>query len=123
MRKVVVWDCINEKPIVSLTNHLDFGATTIASISKDRWQIQLFFKALKQNLKAKPFVGTRENDLYIQIWTALIAMLMVKFLQFKSKFGWSFSNLMAFLRWNLVTFRPLWEWIDSPWLVGDFFEA
>lgn len=117
MRKVVVWDSVNEKPIVLLTNHLDFGATTISSIYKDRWQIELFFKALKQNLKVKTFVGTSENALYIQIWTALIAMLMVKFLQFKSKFGWSLSNLVAFLRWNLFTYRPLWEWIDSPFEV------
>ncbi|CAB1061144.1 Transposase, GSU2180 family, partial [Olavius sp. associated proteobacterium Delta 1] len=65
-------------------NHLDFGATTVAAIYKDRWQIEIFFKALKQNLKAKTFVGTSENALYIQIWTALIAMLLIKFLQFKS---------------------------------------
>jgi hypothetical protein len=114
MRKVVVWDPLNEQQIVLLTNHLEFGATTISAIYKDRWQIELFFKALKQNLKVKTFVGTSENALYIQIWTALIAMLMIKYLQFKSKFGWSLSNLVAFLRWNLFTYRNLWEWIDSP---------
>jgi len=114
MRKVVVWDDVNQQQIVLLTNHLEFGATTISAIYKDRWQIELFFKALKQNLKVKTFVGTSENALYIQIWTALIAMLMIKFLQFKSKFGWSLSNLVAFLRWNLFTYRDLWEWIDSP---------
>lgn len=114
MRKVVVWDKVNNQPIVLLTNHLEFGATTISAIYKDRWQIELFFKALKQNLKVKTFVGTSENALCIQIWTALIAMLMVKYLQFKSKFGWSLSNLVAFLRWNLFTYRDLWEWIDSP---------
>jgi hypothetical protein len=59
-------------------------------------------------------VGTSENALYIQIWTALIAMLLIKFLQFKAKFGWSLSNLVAFLRWNLFTYRDLWEWIDKP---------
>ena len=75
---------------------------------------QLFFKALKQNLKVKTFVGTSENALYIQIWTALIAMLLIKYLQFKSKFNWSLSNLVAFLRWNLFTYRDLWEWIDKP---------
>jgi hypothetical protein len=114
LRKVVVWDNINNCEIVLLTNHLDFGATTISSIYKDRWQIELFFKALKQNLKVKTFVGTSENALYIQIWTALIAMLLIKFLQFKSRFGWSLSNLVAFLRWNLFTYRNLWEWIDNP---------
>ena len=100
-----------------LTNHLEFGATAISAIYKDRWQIELFFKALKQNLKMKTFVGTSENALYIQIWTALIAMFMVKFLQFKSRFGWSLSNLVAFLRWNLFTYRNLWEWIYSPFEV------
>ncbi|MEZ4568321.1 MAG: IS4 family transposase [Desulfobacterales bacterium] len=114
MRKVVAWDKVNQQEIVLLTNHLDFGATTISAIYKDRWQIELFFKALKQNLKVKTFVGTSENALYIQIWTALIAILLVKFLQFKAKFGWSLSNLVAFLRWNLFTYRNLWDWIDSP---------
>jgi hypothetical protein len=117
MRKIVVWDPVNEEEIVLLTNHLKFGATTIAAIYKDRWQIELFFKALKQNLKVKTFVGTTPNALYIQIWTALIAMLMIKFLQFKSTFGWSLSNLVAFLRWNLFTHRPLWEWINHPFEV------
>jgi hypothetical protein len=114
LRRVVVWDKEKQRKIVLLTNHLRFGSTTISAIYKDRWQIELFFKALKQNLKVKTFVGTSENALYIQIWTALIAMLLIKYLQFKSKFGWSLSNLVAFLRWNLFTYRDLWEWIDNP---------
>lgn len=114
LRKVVVWDKQQNREIVLLTNHLEFGATTISEIYKDRWQIELFFKALKQNLKVKTFVGTSENALYIQIWTALIAMLLIKLLQFKSKLNWSLSNLVAFLRWNLFTYRDLWEWIDNP---------
>jgi hypothetical protein len=117
LRRVVVWDKENEREIVLLTNHLKFGANTIAAIYKDRWQIELFFKVLKQNLKVKTFVGTTENALYIQIWTALIAMLLIKYLQFKSKFGWALSNLVAFLRWNLFTYRDLWEWIDNPFLI------
>ena len=64
--------------------------------------------------KVKTFVGTTENALYMQIWTALIAILLIKYLLFKSKFGWSLSNLIAFLRWNLFTYRDLWEWFDSP---------
>ena len=114
LRKVTVWDKEQDREIILLTNHLEFGATTISQIYKDRWQIELFFKALKQNLKVKTFVGTTENALYIQIWTALIAMLLIKLLQFKSKFKWSLSNLVAFLRWNLFTYRNLWDWIDSP---------
>lgn len=114
LRKVSVWDKEQEREIILLTNHLKFGATTISAIYKDRWQIELFFKALKQNLKVKTFVGTSENALFIQIWTALIAMLLIKFLKFKSSFEWSLSNLVAFLRWNLFTYRDLWEWIDKP---------
>jgi hypothetical protein len=114
LRRVVVWDEEEEREIVLLTNHLELGASTISAIYKDRWQIELFFKALKQNLKVKTFVGTSENALYIQIWTALIAMLLIKYLQFKSKFGWSLSNLVALLRWNLFTYRDLWQWIDQP---------
>jgi len=114
LRRVVVWDKDENREIVLLTNHLEFGATTISGIYKDRWQIELFFKALKQNLKVKTFVGTTENALYIQIWTALIAILLIKYLQFKSKFRWSLSNLVAFLRWNLFTYRDLWDWIDNP---------
>jgi len=114
LRRVVVWDSENECEIALLTNHLKFGANTIAAIYKDRWQIEIFFKALKQNLKIKTFVGTSENALHIQIWTALIAILLIKYLQFKSKFGWSLSNLVAFLRWNLFTYRDLWEWIEHP---------
>ena len=114
LRKVIVWDSKNQEEIVLLTNHLEFGATTISAIYKDRWQIELFFKALKQNLKVKTFVGTSENALYIQIWTALIAILLIKFLQFKSQLGWSLSNLVALLRWNLFTYRHLWDWINAP---------
>lgn len=114
LRRIEVWDAVNQKVIVLLTNHLEFGASTISAIYKDRWQIELFFKAIKQNLKIKTFVGTSENALYIQIWTALIAMLLIKYLQLKSKFGWSLSNLVAFLRWNLFTYRGLWEWLDKP---------
>ncbi len=100
--------------LVFLTNHLNFGPTTIAAIYKDRWQIELFFKALKQNLKIKTFVGTSANALKIQVWTALIAMLILKYLQLKATFGWSLSNLVALLRMNLFTHRDLWAWIDAP---------
>jgi hypothetical protein len=114
LRRVVVWDKEENREIVLLTNHLEFGATTISDIYKDRWQIELFFKALKQNLKVKTFIGTSENALRIQIWTALIAMLMIKYLKFISKIARALSNLVAFLRWNLFTYRNLQDWIDDP---------
>lgn len=114
LRRVVVWDEDNEREIVLLTNHLEFGATTIAAIYKQRWQIELFFKALKQNLKIRTFVGTNENALRIQIWTALIAMLLLKWLHYLSKAQWSFSNLASMLRFNLFTYRDLTDWLNEP---------
>jgi hypothetical protein len=114
LRRIVVWDGDNEREIVLLTNHLHFGATTVADIYKERWQIELFFKALKQNLRVKSFVGTSENALRIQIWTALIAMLLLKWLHHLSKAGWSLSNLAAMLRLNLFTYRHLRDWLDDP---------
>ncbi len=114
LRRIVVWDAENGREIVLLTNHLDFGATTIADIYKERWQIELFFKALKQNLKVRSFVGTTENALRIQIWTALIAMLLLKWLHHLSKARWSFANLASMLRLNLFTYRNLRDWLDDP---------
>ncbi|MEC4685116.1 MAG: IS4 family transposase [Nitrospirota bacterium] len=70
LRRIEVWDEENKQVIVLLTNHHEFGSTTIASIYKDRWQIEIFFKTIKQNLKIKTFVGTSANALMIQIWTA-----------------------------------------------------
>jgi IS4 transposase len=84
--------------LVFLTNQLEFGATTISAIYKDRWQMEIFFKALKQNLKIETFVGTSANAVKIQIWTALIAMLILRSLQLRSQFHWSLSNLVSLLR-------------------------
>ena len=114
LRRVVVRDEKMQRDIVLLTNHLDFGATTIADIYKERWQIELFFKAVKQNLKVKTFVGTSENALRIQIWTALIAMLLLKWLHHLSKAAWSLSNLASMLRLNLFTYRDLSAWLNDP---------
>jgi len=114
LRRVVVWDEINGRAIVLLTNHFGFGATTIANIYKDRWEIELFFKALKQNLKIKSFVGTSENALRIQIWTALLAMLLLKWLHHLSQAHWSLSNLATMLRLNLFTYRDLRAWLKDP---------
>lgn len=113
-RRVVVWDPVGKRQIVILTNNLKLAASTIAAIYKQRWQIELFFKALKQNFKIKTFVGTSANAVRIQIWTALIAILLLKYLQMRSRISWSLSNLIALLRLNLFVHRDLWAWIDDP---------
>ena len=93
---------------------MDFGATTIAEIHRQRWQIEVFFRYLKQNLRIKTFVGTSANALHIQIWTALIAMLLLKYLQLRARYGWSLSNLVALLRQQLFVYRDLQAWLDQP---------
>jgi hypothetical protein len=114
LRRVTVWDAVNQREVVLLTNLQEFGSTTIAAIYKDRWEIELFFKALKQNLKVKTFVGASQNALRIQIWTALIAILLLKWLHHLSKAKWSLSNLASMLRMNLFTYRDLTAWLDNP---------
>jgi len=114
LRRIVVWDEEKQRDIVLITNHLGFGSTTLAEIYRQRWQIELFFKALKQNLKIKTFVGTTENTLRIQIWTALLALLLLRWLHYLSRARWSLSNLASMLRLNLFTDRDLNEWLDEP---------
>lgn len=114
LRQVTIWDEPQQRRLTFLTNLLHLAAGTIAAIYRERWQIELFFKALKQRLRIKTFVGTTENAVQVQIWTALIAMLLLKFLLLKSTWRWSLANLAALLRFNLLTYRDLWVWLDAP---------
>ena len=114
LRRVAVWDKQSQRVIELLTNHFSFGATTIGAIFRDRWEIELFFKVLKQHLKIKTFVGTSPNALKTQIWTALIAVLLLKYLQFRSKCNLALCRLVALLRLNLFSYRNLWDWLDDP---------
>lgn len=113
LRRITI-DIEGEDPLILVTNVMDFAAGTIGRIYKERWQIEVFFKTLKQTLKIKTFVGTTENALRIQIWTALIAMLLLKWLHHLSKARWSLSNLASMLRLNLFTYRDLQAWLDEP---------
>lgn len=114
LRRVEIWVEEEQRTLVFLTNHLELGATTVGRIYKARWQLELLFKALKQHLRVKTFVGTSANALHVQIWTALIALLILKYLQLKATFGWSLSNLVALLRMNLFVYRDLWTWLNAP---------
>lgn len=113
-RRIEYWNADKQEIMVFFTNLLHLAASTVAAIYKDRWQIELFFKALKQTAKVKSFLGTSANAVKTQIWTALIAMLILKYLQMKSSFGWSLSNLAAMLRQQLFIFRDLWAWLNTP---------
>lgn len=113
-RVVQYWDETTQRQFQFLTNHHELPAETIAAIYKERWQVELFFKALKQNLRIKSLVGTSANALKTQIWTALIALLLVRFLQLKSKLSWHLSRFIALLRQQLFVYRDLWLFLDRP---------
>jgi len=112
--RLVTLETDGGEPLQFLTNHITLSDATIADIYKDRWQIEVFFKLIKQNLRIKSFIGSSANAVWTQIWTAMIAMLLIKFLQLKSKAAWSFSNLTYFLRMNLLVYRELWDWLNDP---------
>jgi hypothetical protein len=114
LRRIEVWLEDKKETIVFVTNQLQLAASTIAAIYRDRWQIELFFKAIKQSLRIKTFIGTSENAVRMQIWTALIAMVVLRYLQLRSTWKWSLSNLVALLRYQLFVYRDLWSWINQP---------
>jgi Transposase DDE domain len=114
LRRIEIEVPPGQEPVVVLTNHLTFGSTTLSRVYQDRWQVEVFFRALKQNLRVKSFVGTSPNALKIQIWIALIAMLLLKYLQLRASFGWSLSNLVALLRQQLFVYRDLFRWLNQP---------
>lgn len=89
---MAIWDETQHRVPTFLTNLMHLAASTIAAIDKERSQIELLFKALKQHLKIKAFEGTSENAVQVQIWMALIAMLLLKFLQLKSTWPPCFAS-------------------------------
>lgn len=119
LRIVKVWNPEKREVLEFVTNIFHLSASTIAAIYKDRWEIELFFKCLKQNLKIKTFVGTTPNALRVQIWTALIGILLLKFMKYCSKASWSMSNLAALIRMNLMVYADLWGWLEKLWLIDD----
>ena len=116
LQLVRYWDEVNQNELVFLTNNRYWTAKTISRIYKERWQIESFFKIIKQNLRVKSFVGTTENAVQIQIWTALITILLLTYLQIKAKYQWHMSNLITFIRLNLFVKIDLWEWINQPFV-------
>jgi len=114
LRRIRSKDPDTGKSIDILTNNFIWSAQTIARIYKERWQIELFFKAIKQQLKVKSFVGTSKNALLSQLWVALITYLLLSYLKFKSKFSWSLYTLCSILPANLFARRNLWDWLNEP---------
>jgi len=114
LRRIAVWDDVNKQTIELITNHTKWAASTIGELYKSRWQVEIFFRDIKQLLHIKSFIGTSENAVMIQIWTALITILILKALKAMAKFGWHLSNLVAFIRLNLFVKTELQLWLDKP---------
>jgi len=114
LRRVSVWDEENGQVIELITNQFSWSPNTIGELYKSRWQVEIFFRDVKQLLHIKSFIGTSENAVMIQIWTALITILILKALKAQSKYAWYLSNLVAFIRLNLFTKIELQEWLDYP---------
>jgi hypothetical protein len=114
LRRVAVW-CDEKQIVIELiTNQMKWTANTIGELYKSRWQVEIFFREIKQLLHIKSFVGTSENAVKIQIWTALITILLLKYLKAIAKYSWHLSNLVAFIRLNLFVKIDLQLWLDKP---------
>jgi IS4 transposase len=122
IRMVQIWDNEEQQYIELLTNNFTCTASTIEELYKRRWIIESFFKEIKTHLKIKSFVGTSMNAVLIQIWTALITILLLKTLQRTSSYKWHLSNLIAVMRLNLFVKIDLQKWLDKPFLDDDEIE-
>jgi hypothetical protein len=114
LRRVAVWNEENKQVIELITNQFSWAASTISELYKSRWQVEIFFREIKQLLHIKSFIGTSANAVMIQVWTALTTILILKALKAMAKYGWHLSNLVAFIRLNLLVKIDLQEWLDDP---------
>jgi hypothetical protein len=107
LRRIGYRDPETGKHYVFLTNNFKLAAKTIANIYKARWQVELFFKWIKQNLKIKSFIGTSKNAVLTQIWIALCVYLLLAFIKFQSKLKKSMQQILRLLQLNLFEKRDL----------------
>ena len=114
LRRVSIWSEEHQCVIELITNNLKWCANTISELYKSRWQVEIFFREIKQLLHIKSFIGTSPNAVWIQIWTALITILLLKVLKSMAKYNWYLSNLMAFIRLNLFVKINLRQRLDKP---------
>jgi hypothetical protein len=107
LRLIKFYDDERQKTLVFLTNNFRLAATTIAQIYKSRWQIELFFKWIKQNLKIKSFLGTSKNAVLTQIWVAMSYYLLLTYIKYQTKYGYSLLQLSRIIRETLFDRKSL----------------
>ena len=114
LRRAAVWDGHDRQTIELVTNNFKWAAQTIADPYKARWEIEVFFRDIKQLPHIKTFIGTSENAVMIQIWTALITILLLKTMKMQARYAWRHSDLVAFTRLNIFVKIELQKWLDKP---------
>ena len=113
-RRIAYWDSENKRLLVFLTNNFELSAEQIAMIYKKRWQIELLFKQLKQNFPLKYFLGDNQNAIEIQIWTAMLANLLISLVRSRVKRKWAFSNMVSVIRQHLMSYINIYRFLENP---------
>ena len=113
-RRIAYWDNENGRFLEFITNNFELPAEKIALIYKKRWQIELLFKQLKQNFPLKYFLGDNENAIEIQIWTAMLANLLIILVKSRVKRSWAFSNLVSIIRQQLMNYINIYYFLEDP---------
>jgi len=119
-RRIAYWDSDKNRQFEFLTNNFELSAEKIALIYKKRWQIELLFKQLKQNFPLKYFLGDNENAIEIQIWSAMLANLLITLVKSKVKHKWAFSNMVSIIRQQLMNYINIYAFLEEPeksWLL------
>jgi hypothetical protein len=119
LRRIVWWDTYHNRTFTFLTNNFEWPACSIAELYKKRWQIETLFKRLKQNFSLKYFLGDSPNAIKIQVWVCLIAHLILKVIQLQAKRRWSFSNLAALIKYHLMSYIRLFQFLKNPFAAFD----
>jgi hypothetical protein len=119
LRRIAYRDAATNRRYVFLTNHFKLAAKTIADIYKERWQIEIFFRFIKQNLKIKACIGNSENAVLTQIYAALIVYLLLCYTKFLCNLNVTLQNLMRILQLNLFRTCPLQELFEPPGPIPD----
>ena len=114
LRRIAIWNEEYEFTLQLLTNNMQLAASTVAELYKSRWQIEIFFRNLKQLLRIKSFIGTSRNAVETQIWTALTTMLLLCWLKHTARYKWGLANLVVSLKLNTFTKIDLKKWLNEP---------
>jgi hypothetical protein len=113
-KRIAYWDSTNKRLFEFITNNFDLTAQEIALIYKKRWQIELLFKQLKQNFPLKYFPGDNENAIIIQIWTVMLANLLLTILKSRIKKPLAFSNMVTIIRHQLMSYINAYTFFEDP---------